>query len=167
MKLLDAMQAQAASEGISPPPRFDGDYSSYFKHWLGDNNFFDVVSTYWERRGQPNLLFSHYNDMKRDLEGEMRRVAAFLEIDVPEAKWPAMVERCTFESMRNGSTDIADLSQFFEGGVQGFIFKGTNGRWRDMLTPEDLELYRRRVEEALPPEAARWVEGGRHAIGMG
>jgi aryl sulfotransferase len=167
MKLLTDVQAKAASEGISAPARFDGDYSAYFKQWLaGENNFFDVVSTYWERRGQSNLLFAHYNDMKADLEGEMRRVAAFLEIDVPESKWPTVVERCTFESMRNSGTAIGDFDRMFDGGLQGFIFKGTNGRWRDVLTAEDLELYRQKVTEALPNDCARWVEGGRHAIGL-
>lgn len=166
MKALDDIQARAASEGIAPPPRFDGDHSAYFKHWLDDNNFFDVVATYWERRARPNLLFTHFNDLKADLEGEMRRVAAFLGIDVPAAKWPAIVERCTFESMRSGGTAIANLDQFFEGGVQGFIFKGTNGRWREVLTADDVELYRQKIAATLPDDCARWVEGGRHAIGM-
>jgi len=34
-------------------------------------------------RHLPNILFVHYNDLKADLEGEMRRIARFLEIEVP------------------------------------------------------------------------------------
>ena len=167
MKFLDEVNARAQSEGIEPRVGFDGsDYSAYFRHWLDDNNFFDVVTTYWACRDRKNLLFAHYNDMKADLEGEMRRVAAFLEIDVPESKWPAIVERCTFESMQKSGNAIAELDRMFEGGTRGFIYKGTNGRWRDVLTAEDLELYERRVAQVLPPDAARWVAGGRSAIAM-
>jgi aryl sulfotransferase len=166
MKMIQAMNERAVQEGIAPRATFEGDYSAFFKHWLVDNNFFDVVASYWERRAEPNLLFTHYNDLKSDLEGEMRRVAEFLAIDVPESLWPAVVERCTFEAMQNSEKRIADFDQLFEGGVKGFIFKGTNGRWRDVLTGEDLDAYRARVAEALPPECARWTEGGRHAIGM-
>ena len=35
--------------------------------------------------------------------------------------------------------------QAFEGGAEGFIFKGTNGRWRDLLDADDLAAYQRRV----------------------
>ena len=58
-------------------------------------------ASYWARRNEPNLLFVHYNDMKADLGGEMRRVAAFLDIEIPESKWAAAIDRCSFESMRN------------------------------------------------------------------
>jgi aryl sulfotransferase len=166
MKMIDAMAAQAESEGLPVPAKFDGNYRAYFRHWVAnENNFFEVVSSYWAIRDRPNLLFAHYNDMKADLEGEMRRVAEFLEIDVPAAKWPQVVERCTFESMRN-SKNVADLDRMFEGGVQGFIFKGTNGRWREVLGDEEVELYRKQVAATLSDECARWVEGGRHAIGL-
>src|SRR5262245_52817931 len=34
MKMLDAVAAQAESEGLEVPARFDGDYRTYFRHWL-------------------------------------------------------------------------------------------------------------------------------------
>jgi len=166
MKLIDMMNAQAEAEGLLPQRKFDGDYRAYFRHWLDEpDNFFDVVATFWAKRDEPNLLFAHYNDLKADLDGEMRRVAKFLGIEIPQAKWPAVVERCTFEAMRNAEADPA-IDDMFEGGVKGFIFKGTNGRWRDVLTEDDVGAYRRRVEEMLPADAARFVEGGRHAVGI-
>jgi len=149
-----------------PGERFSGDYRSFYKHWLGENNFFDVVASYWKVRDRPNLLLSHYNDMKADLDGEMRRVATFLGIDVAESQWPEIVRRCTFEAMQASDKAIADFEQIFEGGTKGFIFKGTNGRWRDVLTKDDLAAYDALLSTFVPPEAARWIEGGRHAIGM-
>lgn len=162
MKMTEMLNQQAAAEGLPQIRPFDGeDYKSYFHSWLEeDNNFFDVVASYWARRGQPNLLFVHFNDLKTDLEGEMRRIAEFLEIELDEAQWPAVVERCTFEGMRREGEKVGPLDQAFEGGVEGFIFKGTNGRWVDVLDEEDLAAYRRKVAESLPEDAARWVEFG-------
>jgi aryl sulfotransferase len=108
--------------------------------------------------------FAHYNDLKADLGGEMRRVAEFLGIDIPQSKWPAAIERCTFEAMRN--VEDPGMFNFFEGGLKGFIFKGTNGRWRDVLGEEELAMYQTRLVDALSPEAVKFVEGGRHAIGL-
>jgi aryl sulfotransferase len=166
MKMVDVLNAQAEKEGIAPMKKFDGDYRAFFKEWLDENNFFDVVGSYWAIRDRPNLLFVHYNDMKADLGGEMRRVAKFLDIQISESKWPAVIDRCTFESMRNVDAAADPMQMAFEGGIKGFIFKGTNGRWRDVLTDEDVAAYRGRVAQMLPAEAARWIEHGRHAVGM-
>lgn len=166
MKMVDVLNAQAEKEGIAPMKKFDGDYRAFFKEWLDENNFFDVVGSYWAIRDRPNLLFVHYNDMKADLGGEMRRVAKFLDIQIPESKWSTVIDRCTFESMRNVEAAADPMQMAFEGGTKGFIFKGTNGRWRDVFTDEDVAAYRARVAETLPPDAARWIEHGRRAVGM-
>jgi aryl sulfotransferase len=166
MKMVDVLNAQAEKEGIAPMKKFDGDYRAFFKEWLNENNFFDVVGSYWAIRDRPNLLFVHYNDMKADLGGEMRRVAKFLDIQIPESKWPAVIDRCTFESMRNVDEGSDPMQMAFEGGIKGFIFKGTNGRWRDVLTDDDVAAYRARVAATLPADAARWIEHGRSAVGM-
>jgi len=166
MKMIDVLNAQAQLEGLPPLRRFDGDYHAFFRQWLDENNFFDVVASYWAKRAEPNLLFTHYNDLKADLDGEMRRVARFLDIEIPQAKWPAVVQRCTFEAMRNVEADADPMAMAFEGGTKGFIFKGTNGRWRDVLDADDLAAYAQRLKAALPSDAIAFVEGGRRAAGI-
>jgi aryl sulfotransferase len=52
------------------------------------------------------------------------------------------------------------LAEVFEGGAKRFFFKGTNGRWRDQLGPDDLALYEEAKRRVLPPEAAVWLERG-------
>jgi aryl sulfotransferase len=165
MKMIDMLNAQAAKEGVRPILKFDGDYHSFFRAWLEEeNNFFEVIGSFWARRAEPNLLFVHYNDLKADLGGEMRRVAEFLDIQIPESKWAAVIDRCTFESMRRVEGDADPMQMAFEGGIKGFIFKGTNGRWRDVLTDDEVAAYRKRVAETLPDDAAQWIELGRSAL---
>ncbi|HTK96514.1 MAG TPA: sulfotransferase domain-containing protein [Pseudomonadales bacterium] len=165
MKMIDMLNAQAAKEGVRPILKFDGDYHSFFRAWLEEeNNFFEVIGSFWARRAEPNLLFVHYNDLKADLGGEMRRVAEFLDIQIPESKWAAVIDRCTFESMRRVEGDADPMQMAFEGGIKGFIFKGTNGRWRDVLTDDEVAAYRKRVAETLPDDAAQWIEFGRSAL---
>jgi aryl sulfotransferase len=165
MKMTELLNQQARAEGLPTLQPFDGeDYHGYFRNWLTENNFFDVVATYWARRDEPNLLFVHYNDMKADLAGEMRRVAEFLDVEIDASLWPAQVERCTFEGMRRADTRIGHFEQGFDGGIEGFLFKGTNGRWRDVLDADDLAAYAKRVAEALPADTARWIEHGARAF---
>ena len=155
-----SLNRRALEDGVPPMPKWDGDVHGFFASWLADASLLHHVATFWKLRAAPNLLLVHYNDLKRDLGAEMRRIAEFLGIEVPAAKWPAVVERCTFESMKSRGEQIGSFGNF-SGGVQSFLFKGTNGRWRDVLTEAELATYRKRVADFLPDEAARWLESGR------
>jgi aryl sulfotransferase len=90
----------------------------------------------------------------------MRRVAAFLNINIPAAHLPVVVDRCTFDRMRADADKVGNFHRVFEGGAKSFLFKGINGRWREVLTEGELQRYRHRVEELLAPEAAYWLEHG-------
>jgi hypothetical protein len=54
----------------------------------------------WPMRGTPNIVLVHYDDLVKDLEGEMRRLAGPLSITVPEERWPVLVRASTFGEMR-------------------------------------------------------------------
>jgi aryl sulfotransferase len=96
-----------------------------------------------------------------DPEGEIRRVARFLEIDVPDAAWPAIVRNCSFAEMKAKGVRFAPLGGVpFKGGAQTFFHKGTNGRWRDILSAEELALYDAAAKWELTPECRRWLENG-------
>ena len=57
--------------------------------------------------------------------------------------------------------DSEDTSaQTFKGGRDGFYFSGTNGRWRGVLTDEDLDLYEEAKRRVLSPECAAYLEQG-------
>ena len=58
---------------------------------------------------------------------------------------------------------IPGAEDTFKGGAQTFINKGTNGRWRDVLTEDDLAMYRAAVARELTPDCAQWFEHGRLA----
>ena len=104
----------------------------------------------------------HYADLRRDLEGEMRALAAWLSIDVPEDRWPAVVDACRFETVKaNPKKVMGEMAdQVWKGGADTFIHKGTNGRWRDVLTDEELAQYEAAMKKTLPPDCAKWLENG-------
>ncbi|HKY91167.1 MAG TPA: sulfotransferase domain-containing protein [Nevskiaceae bacterium] len=146
------------------PPK--DDLRAYFHDWLDGNGepwwpFWENVRTWWAIRGLPNLHLVHFNDLKRDLPGEMRRIAKFLDIAIDESRWPAIVEHCTFDWMKRHASRSAPMGgALWEGGGETFINKGSNGRWTDTLTVEDCARYERRAVEELGAECARWLKFG-------
>jgi aryl sulfotransferase len=117
--------------------------------------------SWWAYRHLPNILFVHFNDLLRDLGGQMRAIARYLEIEVDEATWPALVDRATFATMKANAEDVVPWAgDFLVGGAGRFLNKGTNGRWRGVLTAEELAQYERAVETQLSPEGRQWLEFG-------
>ena len=103
--------------------------------------WFEHVAAFWQHYGEPNVLLVHYNDMKADLDAQMRQVSEFLGIPVDEQRWSELVELCTFASMKARPDEIGDFESHFVGGADTFLYKGTNDRWRDVLTEDELATF--------------------------
>ena len=159
-------------------PRAPEDFRPFFRDWIAEApwaatqcalsplSFFDFEQTYWSERQRPNILLVHYNDLQNDLEGELRRIAAFLDIPAAENLWPQFVAAGSFAAMRRDGDDLMPEAQrAWTGGAKTFLNKGTNGRWRDLLTPDDVARYETKAARELPPSCARWLAHGRREAG--
>ncbi|KAF5660120.1 n-hydroxyarylamine sulfotransferase [Fusarium heterosporum] len=153
-----------------PPQRPSENPRDMFIDLIEDDNrpslnwpFWSHIRGWWNIRHQPNLLMIHFNDLKADLEGNMRKIAKFLEIpDLPEDKFKAALEHCTFDWMK-AHAELASPPQAevaWENGAQDFINKGSNSRWKDVLSEEDCRLYEEKAREELGEECANWLQNG-------
>lgn len=161
-----------------PYPRFPSDPAEYFRVWIstpvvpGESegtpgpSYFKLEMGYWAERRRPNFLLVHYNDLKANLDGEMRRISSFLGIPVDEKVWPTLVSAASFESMQAAGAELMPQTKaMFPEGARRFFNKGLNGRWHDVLTADDLARYEAKVRERLSPALAAWLEGGRQLVG--
>jgi aryl sulfotransferase len=166
----------AATAAGDPPggplPRCPDDLRWLWTQWLTRSSFpwesdgwpfwshHYHATAWWEFRELENILLVHYNDLQADLEGEMRRVADHVGIDVAEESWPALVEAARFDAMKADGANLLGPMDRFAGGPNSFLYKGSNGRWRSALTPADLGLYDA-VASDLDPALRAWLETGR------
>lgn len=148
---------------LAPPPE---DIVEGFRNWLENDGapvwpFFSNIRSWWEIRQLPNVLLLHFNDLKADLEGCIRRVAGFLEIPFSESRLPDIVEHCSFDYMKTHADTLSSrLERSMKGGARTFINQGTNGRWQAVLSATDSARYEAVAARELPPECARWLARG-------
>lgn len=156
-------------KGPDPGPRLtppNPDVVEYFREWLYWGGypwwpFWENVRTWWAARNLPNVMLVHFANLKADMPGQMRRIAEFLDIRIDEKRWPTIVEHCTFDYMKNNAQYSAPLGgALWEGGAKTFINKGTNGRWKDRLTADDLRAYEERARAELGEACAHWLATG-------
>jgi len=161
---------------VGPPiPRYDGDVRALWKNWI-TRGWFDWesegwpwwgnmhhVASWWPLREAPNVLFIHYNDLKANLPREIERLSRFAGFDLSPAEIATIADGASIGAMRDTAIAAGDpLSMMFKDGAKGFFYKGTNQRWRSVLSDEDLELYEAAKKRVLTPDCAQWLEHGDH-----
>ena len=135
----------------------------------------------WERRQHPNVVLAHYDDLSLNLEGEMRRLADRLAIDVGAGLWADLVEAATFEEMRGRPERIAPgTSGISQGPCSVLPARQVRGGERGSHSRRDVSLPRsggdfgtaRAAHMAAPrtwrPTQCPWRGGPRHdrAVGL-
>ena len=155
-----------------PLPKCDGDIHRGWRLWMTRGWFeweregypfwgnLHHTKTFWEFRHLPNILFVHYNNLLNDLHSEIRRIADYADISVSDDHIHRIVEMTSFQSVRANSEKILGEMELFKDGSKSFINKGTNGRWKGILSEDELKLYDATKERVLTPDCAHWLETG-------
>ena len=125
------------------------------------------TQTWWNFRHLPNILFVHFNDLLANLKEEIVRIARFLAIPVSDASVSSIAHAVSLQEVKKNADQIIDVGfaqAVWKNGVDTFFYKGTNGRWKDILTSADLALYETAVVRNLTSDCAQWLEKGRIAL---
>jgi len=149
-----------------PLPQFDS-ARERFLHWIDAStspSLYAMVhhlKTFWEARDRSNVVLLHYGDLKADLEGQMRHLAARLGVSVPEKLWLELVQAATFEEMRRCADEIVpNATEAVWHDNARFFNKGTTGQWRGLLADEDLRHYETLIMEIANPDLVAWMHQG-------
>lgn len=138
--------------------------STGMQPWTSDGAPFGLpfvyfYETYWLFRRLPNIHFTHYADLRRDLEGEMKRLATFLEVTPADVK--ALAESASFEAMRSGADDAAPDADLGEWRSNKDFFRAARmGSWRDVLSKENQTIYETTNAARLDSALKSWLETG-------
>ncbi|XP_038065896.1 sulfotransferase 1C2-like [Patiria miniata] len=115
-------------------------YGAWWDHYL----------YFWKRRHEPNVLLLRFEDLKKDLRGNIERVSLFLGKNLSAAILDAITEHCTFSNMqKNPMTNMDTLypHSIKTGGT--FMRKGNVGGWKDWFTVAQNEAMDALIKDKL------------------
>ncbi|MBO6557321.1 MAG: sulfotransferase domain-containing protein [Pseudomonadales bacterium] len=172
----DLMFKMLEWDGQPQQPRYEGDIKSLWRNWISKGWFtweqegypfwqnMGHTQSYWNYKHLSNFMFLHYGDMIADTPKQIRRIADFIDHSMTDEEVEAVANAVSFKRVKAqaiAETEAnKDLPDAFEGGQATFINKGSNGRWRDVLDEEDLQMYRTTRDKVLTPDCATWLEKG-------
>ncbi len=135
----------------------------YYHEWLDNDgypfwSFWENVRSWWKVRHLPNVMLVHFSNLKKDMPKEILRIAGFLDIDINEEKWHEILRHCSFDYMKANATPSVPLGgAFWDGGAEQFIYKGVNGRWRELLNSTETKKYDDLAVKELGKKCAAWL----------
>lgn len=115
------------------------------------------LSDAWTRRGRPNIVLVHYEDLLTELEGQMRLLAMRLGITVSHEGWPALVEAATLEGMRGRADRLAPDPSGVLKDKGAFFRRGKSGAGPELLSDDEIAQYHSRVAQLAPSDLLAWL----------
>ena len=109
------------------------------------------LASYWPWRTRDNVLMLTYGAMTQDLEGTVRRIAAFMDVALTDEELALVVEKSSFAYMKNIDHKFAPALPFpLERLVRPvMIRKGESGRSAELLSREQQAQIDRYMKEEL------------------
>ncbi|XP_078607570.1 sulfotransferase 1C4-like isoform X2 [Branchiostoma floridae x Branchiostoma japonicum] len=108
--------------------------------------FYDHVLGYWKLKDQHNILFLKYEDMKKDLPAEVKKLSSFLGKPLSDETVQTVVGATQFDSMKKtlGETKMAV-------GLKGGVWtrKGIIGDWKNNFSNDQSRAYDEQYRERL------------------
>ena len=169
-----AMAAAAEADGIeveppAPPRPRPTDLAEQLWAWVADDRdpttsgstlrfTLHHLESFRQAPDHLDVVTLHYDDLLRDLGGQMRALADRLGIDVPAARWTDLVDAASLTSMRDrASTTVPGSAPDQWRDPAGFFRSGTSRQWESILDGDGVQAYARRARELAPDALIGWV----------
>lgn len=114
-------------------------YTEIFDAYFTDKekyNYFNFLKNWFENKEGLNIIYVKYEDLKTNFDKEIKKIAAFLEVNLTEEKLQKIKEKSSFEYMKANEEKFGEQPKD-KRIYNNFIRKGENGEGESL--PEDLK----------------------------
>lgn len=128
-------------------------FSRFIAGELPHGSWFEHVKGWLRNKDRLNVLVVSYEDLRADLEAEVKRIADFCGITIDPAAMPRILERCSFAFMREHEAKFAlpeppPLPKP-AGPDTRFIRRGQVGGWRQELDARSASDFQEACDRRL------------------
>ncbi len=135
---------------------FKGTFSDFFamferKELVFGDLFEHTAEWYKYLKDRDNSLILVYEDMKRDLKGNISKICKFLGRDLPEHVIDLIVTKTTFDNMSKDKALNQSYHEHFDKKKSTFLRKGKVGDWVEYFNEEESKIFDQKSKEFFEP----------------
>ncbi|CAK8692762.1 unnamed protein product [Clavelina lepadiformis] len=124
---------------------FAGEHKLFAKKGEG---YLEHLKEWYPHQNDSNVLFAFYEDLKKDINQGIRKVAKFLDVTLSDEDVEMIAEKTSFNSMKESTRQRQNI-QTQKVRVFKIFRKGAVGEWRNYLTLEQSKLIDEKVQKIL------------------
>ncbi|KAM4651433.1 sulfotransferase 2B1-like isoform 2-T3 [Discoglossus pictus] len=136
---------------LKDPDNFDQFLKDFLAGDLPYGSWFDHVKGWMELAGSLNFLYVTYEDLHKDLRGNIIKICKFLGKEFDEATIDSITENSTFKNMKENSmanfTLLPEL--YMDHKKSPFMRKGISGDWQNHFTVAQNEYFDKVYKEKM------------------
>ncbi|MGZ3459367.1 MAG: sulfotransferase domain-containing protein [Archangium sp.] len=124
------------------------DFDLFFKQVMtGNNPWISHLESWWPHRTDENVLHVRYEELVKDLEGNLRRIASFCGIPLDESRMGEILEKCSLPYMKQNTYKFDFRLTLFDrqGLKDGFIRKTGVGTERAKLSADQQHVLDQKI----------------------
>lgn len=170
MSLFNHVHALTAEAQHTSPVKLHkpaADFGEFWEEWIETGkpywDFFEFINSWWQVKHFPNVLLVHYADLIHHKPAQIEKIARFLNIEIDRSQKDMILRKSSVEYMKQESEKFEHRD--FE--KHRFIYKGTNGRWQNLLSDRHLKRYDDLLARKLDTDCANWVKNGGYLPSVG
>ena len=124
----------------------------FMKDQVVEAPFIEHMIEAWNLRHHPNLCFLFYEDMKRDLRAQIRKVSTFLGKEYSDEQVDKLADHLHIDNFKKNPWVNAEQ---IKDGIKmhtdrgSFIRKGKTGDWKNHFTPEMTAKFDKWMEQKM------------------
>jgi hypothetical protein len=111
----------------------------------------------WQRRHRSNLLLFHFEELRDDRPGAMRRLADGIGVELSDVRVAELAAAASLDQMRSRANDLAPNTKEILADSAGFFRSGESGEGRAVMNPEQEAVYEQRLAELVTREMREWL----------
>ncbi|KAF8785879.1 Sulfotransferase 1C4 like protein [Argiope bruennichi] len=122
---------------------YSGNFDNFFEDFISDKVPYGPIWKHyldmWEHKNDQNILILFYEDLQKDIHGNIRKIASFLNRNPTEKEINDIANHCSFDNMSQNPTvnyQHWDALGIRKSSEAKFMRKGQVGDWKNYFNAE-------------------------------
>jgi hypothetical protein len=134
---------------LNPDLTFDENFETHFTNFDKKLNYFKYNQAWFQNKNKFNILYVSYESLKQDFDQTLKKIAAFLNVQLTDEIIARTKKHASFEYMKAHETKFGEIAPKKELVYNEFIRKGETGEGKSYLSEEQLKIYNENFSKYL------------------